>query len=76
MEHTGVTVTAIRLFDLLPTHPFVTLPLLIEALSMTKPTAVKAIAALEDAQVLRETTGKKRDRVYAYHNYLRLLTRD
>jgi len=24
--------------------------------------------------MLRETTGKQRDRVYAYHEYLRILT--
>lgn len=42
----------------------------VEALSTTKPTAGRAIEALEAVGVLVETTGKKRDRVYAYHAYL------
>lgn len=72
----GVTIPAIRLFDQLPTHPMMTLPQAIRLLKTTKPTASKAIAALTQARVLRETTGKARDRVYAYHAYLRVLTQD
>lgn len=36
----------------------------------TKRTAGRAIEALEAAGVLVETTGKERDRVYAYQAYL------
>ena len=53
-----------------------TLQTAIELLDTTKPTAAKAIAALQQANILRETTGKKRDRVYAYHEYLQVLTKD
>jgi Fic family protein len=74
--HDAATVSAIRLFDLLPKHPIVTLPRAVDLLGTSKPTAIKAIAALTDAGVLRETTGRQRDRVYAYHRYLNLLTRD
>ena len=42
----------------------------------TKPTASKAIMTLVDAGILSETTGKARDRVYAYHAYLSVLTRN
>lgn len=76
MARDGMTVSALRLFDQLPTHPMMTLPRAIRLLKTSKPTASKAIAALADAKVLRETTGKARDRVYAYHAYLRELTRD
>jgi Fic family protein len=72
----GVTIPAIRLFDQLPTHPMITLNKAIQLLNTTKPTASKAIAALAEAKVLRETTGRQRDRVYAYHAYLRALTED
>jgi len=74
--HRRATVTAIRLLDLLPTHPIVTLPTAMELLETTKPTAGKAINALRKAGILRETTGKQRDRVYAYHDYLNVLTED
>lgn len=76
LNHPSATVSAIRLFDQLPVHPIVTLPRVIELLKTTKPTASKAIKALQEAGVLGETTGKQRDRVYAYHNYLHVLTRD
>ncbi len=70
------TVPAIRLFELLPSHPVVTLSVSIKLLGVSKPTAQKALAALQAAGVLREITGKRRDRVYAYHEYLQVLTHD
>jgi Fic family protein len=72
----GVTIPAIRLLDQLPDHPMVTLPRAMEILKTTKPTASKAIDALRKAKVLSETTGKQRDRIYAYKAYLALLTGD
>ena len=72
----GATVPAIRLFQALPRQPVVTLATVIQSLKTTKPTAAKAIVSLVDAKILRETTGRKRDRIYAYHGYLRLLTGD
>jgi len=70
------TVPAIRLFEQLPSHPMVTLSRVIGLLGVSKPTAVKAIVALQAAGVLREITGKRRDRVYAYQEYLRVLRPD
>lgn len=74
--HPRVTLPAVRLFDQLPTHPIVTLAGTMELLSTTKPTAAKAIDALQQAKILREITGRQRDRIYAYHGYLELLTKD
>jgi Fic family protein len=70
------TVSAVRLLDLLPEHPMVTLPSAMEFLDTTKPTAGKAIDALVRAKILHETTGRKRDRVYAYKAYLDVLAED
>ena len=70
IHQTGVNLLAVQLFERLPGRPIVTAPWVVEALSTTKPTAGRAIAALEAAGVLAETTGKKRDRVYAYRAYL------
>ncbi len=39
-------------------------------------TARKAIEIAVEAGVLRETSGRERDRVYSYHAYLRALTGD
>ncbi len=76
MAHNATTVTAVRLFDLLPDHPMVTLPVAMDLLATTKPTANKAIDALVQAGVLHEISGKKRDRVYAYQDYLSVLAED
>jgi Fic family protein len=76
LKQKGATVIAVRLFDLLPNHPMMTLKSAIDLLDTTKPTAGKAIDVLCKAKILRETTGKVRDRVYAYHGYLQILTKD
>ena len=74
IKHDTVTVPAVRLLDLLPSNPVVTLPLAVELLDVSKPTAIKAIESLEKTGILKETTGKRRDRVYAYQKYLDVLT--
>ncbi len=75
-NHPSATVPAIRLFEGLPAHPVVTLASAINLLNVTKPTASKALDSLQQAHILRETTGKRRDRVYAYRAYLQVLTTD
>ncbi len=72
--HERATVAAIQLLDLLPSNPVLTVSRAVVLLGMTAPPSRKAIELLEEAGVLRETTGKQRDRVYAYHAYLDLLT--
>jgi Fic family protein len=76
LSRRGVTIPALQLLEKLPRQPIITLGGVIELLRTTKPTAAKAIAALEGAGLLRETTGRKRDRVYAYREYLEVLTGD
>jgi Fic family protein len=75
-NHKATTVTAVRLFDHLPEHPIITLPRTMELLGTTKPTAGKAIDALCKAGILGETTGRQRDRIYAYGAYLNVLAED
>jgi len=67
------SLTAVRLLELLPRHPVVTIPGSIRMLETTKPTATKAVGLLESLGILKETTGRKRDRVYKYVRYLDLL---
>ena len=76
IEHPASTMIAIRLFQCLPEHPIVTISSVIDLLKTTKPTASKAIDALCQAGILYEITGKRRDRAYAYRNYLSVLTED
>lgn len=76
LEHDTATVSVLRLFELLPEHPMVTLPLATELLGINKVTTQRTIEALEQVKVLREITGKARDRVYAYRKYIAVLSED
>ena len=69
----GATVSAIQLFERLPEHPVITMPLVTRLLETSKPTAGKAIDLLIAAGILAEVGERKRDRIYRYHNYLQLL---
>ena len=69
----GVSVSTLRLFEPLPRHPVVTVASVMKLLETTKPTAASAIAGLEKAGILSETTGRQRDRVFAYASYLKRL---
>lgn len=70
LAHDGISVAALRLFEVLPRHPIVTVASVMKLVDTTKPTAGRAIDALVTAGVLVETTGKKRDRAFAYQRYL------
>ncbi len=53
--------------------PQVTVPLLVKELEMTAPTARSTLHHLVALGILEEISGKKRDRIYVYRKYLRLL---
>lgn len=74
IQHRSATVNSLRLFELLPQHPVVTLARAGKLLAATKPTTQKAIDSLCAAGVLHEVTGKKRDRVYAWRPYIAVLS--
>ena len=70
LESGSVSVSAIRLFELLPRHPIVTVTTTMKLVDASKPTATRAIGILEKAGILAETTGRRRDRCFAYQAYL------
>ena len=67
------SMTAARLFEVLPNHPVVTVALAMKLLKTTRPTAAKAVGSLVNAGVLIEGSGKKRDRAFHYAGYLNVL---
>lgn len=69
----NASVMAIRLLERLPMHPVVTIPGIVKLLETTKPTAGKAVQVLQDIGILVETSGKQRDRTFAYKSYLERL---
>ena len=69
----SASVMAVRLIEQLPIHPVVSIPAVVKLLKTTKPTAGKAVQLLESLGVLTETSGKQRDRTFAYTAYVEKL---
>lgn len=70
LAHEAVSVAAVRLFESLPRHPIVTVTSAMKLLDTSKPTVARAIDMLVAVDILKESTGKKRHRSFAYHKYL------
>jgi Fic family protein len=64
------SVSSTRLFERLPNHPIVTVAAVMKLIDASKPTATRAIETLIAAGILVETTGRKRDRSFAYQAYI------
>lgn len=76
LNRASMSVAALRLFEQLPFHPIVTISKARELLATTKPTAGKAVEALEQEGLLKEVTGRRKDRVFVYQQYLDVLRGD
>jgi Fic family protein len=64
------SVSTARLFELLPSHPIVSVASAMRLIATSKPTATRAIETLVAAGILVETTGRRRDRSFAYQAYI------
>jgi hypothetical protein len=64
------SVSAARLFELLPNHPIITVATAMTLIETSKPAATRAVETLVAAGILVETTDKKRDRSFAYQTYV------
>jgi Fic family protein len=69
----ATSMAGIRLFELLPAYPIITVAKAVTLLKTTKPTATKAVFGLVEVGILVEATGRRRDRAYSYEAYLNLL---
>lgn len=73
LKHPKATVASLRLLEELPRKPIISLAQAVDKLELTKPPVSKAINLLIDCGILKETTGKKKDRLYRYKSYLDIL---
>jgi Fic family protein len=64
---------ALRVFDAFRARPLATLPALTEQTGASYPTVARAVEALENLGIVREITGRKRERVFAYTRFLDIL---
>lgn len=73
LDQADASVAALRLFEALPRSPIITAGTVMNALNVSRPTAGRAIDTLVAAAILVETTGRRRDRSFAYESYLKRL---
>ncbi len=65
--------SAIRIHDFLQRRPIVTIPIAARELNLSVPTVTAALNKLSAVGIVRELTGKRRNRQFAYREYLELL---
>jgi len=66
-------VSALRVHHLLCEKIIISVPRATQALRVTKPTAAAAMRHLQALGIVRELTGRKRNKLYVYQHYLRIL---
>jgi Fic family protein len=66
----------LRVHSLLQRKPIVSIPVAADDLQLTPPTVRSAINTLEEMGLVREITGKLRDRLFVYSRYMDLLQED
>ncbi len=64
---------ALRMFNALRARPLATLNDLVKRTGASYPTVSRAVQALEKLGIVGEITGRKRERVFAYRQYLAIL---
>jgi len=65
--------TALALLDLLYLRPYVTIPFVAKELDISPPAASKAVNNLVALGILKEVSGKKRDRIFLHERYLAII---
>ena len=70
MARDDATVISIRLFELLPEHPILTVNRVVGLLNCSRPAASKALRVLEAAEVLWPLDERKKNRAVAFTEYL------
>lgn len=73
LANTSTTLQTMRLFELLPVMPKLTVERAQRELNVTYPTANTAVKVLETTGILVETTGRARGKSYVYEGYVALL---
>ncbi len=70
MAREDATVLSIRLLDLLPDHPVLTVNRAIELLHCSRPAAAKALRVLEASNIVHPFDERKKDRAVVFKEYL------
>jgi len=65
--------SALQLHDYLQIHPVTNFKAVVKHTNLSMPTVTKTMEHLKTLKIVRETTGGKRNRIYAYDAYLKIL---
>ena len=65
--------TTLRVYKLLQSTPLITIPKASQETAISIPTVTAALARLEDLGIVHEITSRRRDKLYSYVEYIRLL---
>jgi len=72
-EHGRAAASAFRVHELMQRRPLVTIQAASKELKLSIPTVSKALELMMSSGIVREMTGKRRNRLFAYSKYLALL---
>ena len=67
--------SALQIHSFLQKNPIITTPWAVNTVGLAPPTVRRAIKHLENMGIVRETTGKKRNWVFVYEAYWKILSR-
>jgi Fic family protein len=65
----------LRVHDLLQRQPIIGIVPASKQLKVTHPTVMKALAHLQELKIVDEVTGRRRNRLFAYSRYMKILNR-
>ncbi|MCA1804180.1 MAG: Fic family protein, partial [Xanthomonadaceae bacterium] len=72
-EQGKIAGTALRVHDLLQQRPILSIAAACKVLELTHPAVNKSLRKLEEMNIVREITGRQRNRLYLYESYMNIL---
>ena len=73
-EQGKISATALRVHDLLQQRPIISITAACKTLELTHPAVNKSLRKLEEMGIVREITGRQRNRLYLYKAYMAILS--
>jgi Fic family protein len=68
------SLSALRVHEYMQKKPLINIGLAARTLDLSVPTVTSAVAHLQGLQIVREITGRERDRIFAYTRYLEMVS--
>ncbi len=66
--------SVLRVFEHMQRNPIVSIPTAAKSIGISAPTVTKSLKHMQQLGILRETTGRQRDRLFVYEAYLAILS--